>query len=409
MVGVKYYILLLSLLSFQFLKAQSKSFYIHKDTIQLAENTGKLFVFEKLFNGLTIISKHAINWKQIKLEIKTDSNGLQPFECIADEHIETHQSNLVTFSATNVFSIQAFEKMELILVFQYVAPLGLHVPLNKKRDANCEQPKGIIPQSIWRMGLDSPKLGKTSSETHHCIIHHSASGNGQSDYTFLVRSYYVQHTQVNGWDDIGYNYLIASDGSIFAGRDPETNQILQDEVTGAHFCGKNTNTMGVCLIGNFVSILPSNAMFSALQDLLVWKFAKDTLNPKGSFAHPFPLGNVLPSLATHRQGCPTTCPGDSVFNRLTQIRNNVYSQYQQCLKQTSVANVQTNPIIIHPNPSHGLFNIKGLGFKKVEVFDVLGQKLLSSTETSFFLPKGIHIAFVYNEKNVFKTIKLIVE
>lgn len=391
------------------MKAQNKSFYIHKDTIQLAENTVKIFVFEKPFNGLTIISKQNINWKQVKLEIKTDSNGLQPFECSADEHVETHQSNLVTFASTNVFSIQAYEKMELILVFQYVAPLNLSLPLNKKRDVNCEQPKGIIPQSEWRMGLDSPKLGKTSSQTHHCIIHHSAGGNGQSDYTFLVRSYYVQHTQVNGWDDIGYNYLIASDGSVFAGRDPETNQISQDEVTGAHFCGKNTNTMGVCLIGNYVSVLPSNAMFGALQDLLVWKYAKDTLNPKDSFTHPFPSGNILPSLATHRQGCATTCPGDSVFNRLTQIRSNIYSQYQQCLNLSSVSNMQTNPIIIHPNPSQGFFNIIGLGFYKIEVFDVLGQKVLKSTEPSFFLPKGIYMAFVYNKNNVYKTIKLIVE
>lgn len=44
-----------------------------------------------------------------------------------------------------------------------------------------------------------------------------------------------------GWRDIGYHYLIDRDGSVATGRPIEQ--------TGAHVKGRNTGTIGVCLIG----------------------------------------------------------------------------------------------------------------------------------------------------------------
>ena len=89
-------------------------------------------------------------------------------------------------------------------------------------------------------------------------MHHSAGSTFDTNYTAVVRSYYLLHTEVNGWDDIGYNYLIARDGSIFAGRDPQNRTgVAQDNVHGAHFCGKNDYTMGICVIGDFTSQAPA--------------------------------------------------------------------------------------------------------------------------------------------------------
>ena len=45
----------------------------------------------------------------------------------------------------------------------------------------------------------------------------------------------------NGWNDIGYHWIIDRDGKVLAGR-PET-------VVGAHTVGHNSGTIGICLIG----------------------------------------------------------------------------------------------------------------------------------------------------------------
>lgn len=45
----------------------------------------------------------------------------------------------------------------------------------------------------------------------------------------------------NGWNDIGYHWIIDRDGKVLAGR--------AETVIGAHTVGRNSGTIGVCLIG----------------------------------------------------------------------------------------------------------------------------------------------------------------
>ncbi len=48
--------------------------------------------------------------------------------------------------------------------------------------------------------------------------------------------------KAKGWSDVGYHYVIKEDGTIQRGR-PESK-------SGAHAQGLNTNSIGICLIGN---------------------------------------------------------------------------------------------------------------------------------------------------------------
>lgn len=49
----------------------------------------------------------------------------------------------------------------------------------------------------------------------------------------------------NGWDDIGYNFLVGDDGNIYEGRGWG--------IKGAHSPKYNANSLGICFIGNFTS------------------------------------------------------------------------------------------------------------------------------------------------------------
>jgi len=49
------------------------------------------------------------------------------------------------------------------------------------------------------------------------------------------------HVNDNGWDDIGYHYVITRAGEVEVGRPLE--------MAGAHVRGHNDDSIGVCLIG----------------------------------------------------------------------------------------------------------------------------------------------------------------
>lgn len=81
------------------------------------------------------------------------------------------------------------------------------------------------------------------------IIHCSASefGNAQR-----IREWHLER----GWSDIGYHYVI-NNGKVF--KDDKINQRVQDgfiekgrddSTVGAHTQGQNSNSIGICLIGN---------------------------------------------------------------------------------------------------------------------------------------------------------------
>jgi N-acetylmuramoyl-L-alanine amidase len=68
---------------------------------------------------------------------------------------------------------------------------------------------------------------------------------------------------VNGWADIGYNWLIGEDGNTYEGRGWD-NQ-------GAHSPGFNSVSQGICFIGSFTSEYFSTP-FNYLTLLLLFLF-----------------------------------------------------------------------------------------------------------------------------------------
>lgn len=68
------------------------------------------------------------------------------------------------------------------------------------------------------------------------------------------------HVQDNRWKDIGYHWLIDRDGAVLSGR--------AETVIGAHVVGRNSGTIGICLIGGHGSSErdPFSAYFTTLQD-----------------------------------------------------------------------------------------------------------------------------------------------
>lgn len=75
------------------------------------------------------------------------------------------------------------------------------------------------------------------------IIHCSAT---RPDMDIGVAEIRDWHVNGNGWDDVGYHYIIRRDGTLESGR--------SEDVTGAHTYGHNHHSIGVCLVGGSPSV-----------------------------------------------------------------------------------------------------------------------------------------------------------
>ncbi len=320
------------------------------------------------FDGMVII----FDSEQTQPSFIWDQSGI-PYDLTIDEHIEDRiQSNLIIFPhRQNRVTLTGIDEGQRLLIYFITIPEYSKSLTAYRSNDDCSEP-AVVPQSIWRAGLNPPVPGRKATPTRHCIVHHSASSNADTNSLKLIRGFYILHTEINGWDDIGYNYLIGYDGTIFAGRDPEKPEIRQDNVFGAHFCGKNSYTMGICVIGDFEAEAPDPRAVVALRHLLSWKMFKDKMNPLDSLHHPDTInGGLLPVLAGHRNGCATACPGQLLFDMLPQLRQDVKADLEACTQLNTFDKSQPT-LQVFPNPAHEAVSIKFPGNFQYELFNVNG-------------------------------------
>jgi len=318
--------------------------------------------------------------KQLENRLEVEIAG-KFIQLSADEHIIAEDgflmSKLFVFDQTQTeLQLMGLTEGDTIIGFLIASPaITLPTISAKNSREDCDSPP-IIPQEVWRKGLPDPDYTRIPNEVSHQIIHHSASDNDITDYANLVRSFYIFHTEVNGWSDIGYNYLIAPDGSVFAGRDPGEN-LRQDDVLGAHFCGSNNSTMGICMLGTFSDIVPTTQALRALEQLLAWKSAKENLDPLAHLAHP--LNQNLGTIAGHRDGCATLCPGDSMYVLLPLMRQKTLDRLHGCGIYPFVAESEamTQQLQLFPNPAtKSGFTLKAVSeIQEVILYSIDGKQL----------------------------------
>jgi N-acetylmuramoyl-L-alanine amidase len=154
------------------------------------------------------------------------------------------------------------------------------------------------------------------------IVHHTAGTNAYtaSQSAAIVRGIEVYHVKGNGWNDIGYNFLIDKYGQVFEGRYGGVDK----NVIGAHAEGFNTGSVGVALIGTYQTTAPTAAEKTALVNLLAWRLDMAHVDPLSTLTFVsggnarFPVGTpvFLRAVSGHRDTGFTTCPGAVLYSTL---------------------------------------------------------------------------------------------
>jgi len=157
------------------------------------------------------------------------------------------------------------------------------------------------------------------------VVHHTAGGvpSSPAQSAAMVRGIHTYHVRSNGWNDIGYNFLIDPFGQIFEGRAGGMTR----NVIGAHAQGFNTGSVGVSVLGNYDAKTIAPAAREAVAEFLAWRLDVGHVDPASSLTR-ISAGSSkwaagvpveLRAVSGHRDLGLTACPGKLLYDELDAL------------------------------------------------------------------------------------------
>ena len=184
----------------------------------------------------------------------------------------------------------------------------------------------IVPRLSWGADESIRRAAPSyADEVRFSIVHHTAGRNDYSrgEAAAIVKGIQLYHVRGNGWNDIGYNFLVDRFGTIYEGRFGGSER----NVVGAHAQGFNTGSVGIALLGTYGSTAPSQAAQKAIAELVSWRLDLAHADPTASLtfvsggSNRFPSGVpvLLRGVSGHRDTGFTECPGNLLYGLLNSL------------------------------------------------------------------------------------------
>ena len=190
------------------------------------------------------------------------------------------------------------------------------------------------PQLVPRKGWNADEKIRRGAPSfapaiRFSVVHHTAGSNGYTaaQSASIVRAIQLYHVRGNGWNDIGYNFLVDKYGQVFEGRYGGVDR----NVVGAHAEGFNTGSVGVAVLGEYSSLAVTGQARDALARLLAWRLDLAHLDPASTLS--FPSGGnarfhagvpvFLRAVSGHRDTGFTDCPGSALYGLLNGVAGDV--------------------------------------------------------------------------------------
>ena len=189
-------------------------------------------------------------------------------------------------------------------------------------------PPVMVTRSEWGADSVPPREPPLYGEVQLAFVHHTVNANdyGPEDSAGIVLGIARYHRDGNGWNDIGYNFLVDKYGQIFEGRGGGIDQA----VVGAQAQGWNSTSTGIACLGTFTSVAQTPEGLDALARLIGWKLTVHAVPTEGAITvvsaggetNRYPSGTPVSfqRISGHRDGNNTSCPGDTLYAQLAQLR-----------------------------------------------------------------------------------------
>ena len=208
---------------------------------------------------------------------------------------------------------------------------------------------GVHLRSEWGAAPALVEPGYADGDALGVVVHHTAETNRYScaQVPAILRGIQRYHMRTNGWNDIGYNFLVDRCGGVWEGRGGG----ITHPVIGAHTMGFNTATVGIAVMGTFTSLRPTSAARAALERTIAWRLDIAHAKPTGSMrltarsSDRFTAGSLVTvrAVSGHRDLFSTSCPGSVLYGDLQSIARRAWA-----LGGAKVANITTQPTLRSP-------------------------------------------------------------
>jgi hypothetical protein len=199
-------------------------------------------------------------------------------------------------------------------------------------DAEAQDPQPeIAPRAAWEGGQCTPRAAPAYREVKLAFVHHTVNAN---EYTAeqvpaLILGMCRYHRNSNGWNDLGYNFVVDRFGRLWEGRAGG----IDKPVVGAHTEGMNTQSFAVSNIGTHSDVPVSEEAMQAMTRLIRWKLplhgqpttGQVTVVSNGGAGSHFGPGEeaTLERVSGHRDANATSCPGQALYDQLPNLRERV--------------------------------------------------------------------------------------
>ena len=163
-------------------------------------------------------------------------------------------------------------------------------------------------------------------------VHHTEGAQPMTEADAIKEMQFIQdfHQNTRKWIDIAYHFLIDGQGNIYQGRPVN--------VVGSHVKNKNTNNVGISVMGNFQP--PSKGQPTQAQLDAVVKIIHGVTQ----------LYNIsMTRLYAHREEEATDCPGDTLYAEFQMMRQQL--QKEQGVPVTPLVDSSTQKPAVPADPA----------------------------------------------------------
>ncbi len=189
----------------------------------------------------------------------------------------------------------------------------------KARPAQNGRPS-IVSRSAWGASDCTPRRTAGYGQIKAMLVHHTVNANtySRAQAPALVLAICRYHRNSNGWDDVGYNFLVDRFGTIYEGRAGG----VERPVIGSQAAGHNSSTTSISNIGTYDAVPQADAVLQAQASLIRWKLALHGVPSQGRVSVTSSSGvtRAIERISGHRDVNATGCPGDSLYAQLPMIR-----------------------------------------------------------------------------------------
>jgi hypothetical protein len=241
-----------------------------------------------------------------------------------------HASDPVWAGGADELQLRAARRPASALDVRFVAvshaARGRVAPVAHASQASGAPP--MVPREGWGGDTVKPRAAPEYGDVQVAFVHHTVSANDYApgDSAGIVLAMAKYHRDTNGWNDLGYNFVVDKYGQIFEGRAGGIDQA----VIGAQAQGYNSHSTGIANIGTFSDVGQSDAALDAMARLIAWKLSlhgapvtgQVVLTSGGGDLNRYKSGTpvTLQRICGHRDGDATECPGNALYAQLPDLR-----------------------------------------------------------------------------------------